>query len=363
MKKKVLICAGGTGGHLFPAQALALQLREKCPSIEIQFMAKGLNDNKHFRKDLFSFLDVASGTISKNPLKLVQGAFQLTKGVWQSLQAMRKRAPDLVIGFGSYHTLPVLFSSVFLQIPLILHESNSIAGKANRLFSKRAEWTGLFFPDAKSTIKGASREVNIPLRKEFESTKRPTKNEALAYYGLHAGKKTILVFGGSQGAQGINQLFLEALCHLKNKIDFQVLHLTGSASSVVEAYKQVAIEACVKEFEPKMHYALSVADLAICRAGASTIAELIAFQLPAIFIPYPHASDNHQEKNAEYVEKVIQGGKTFLQRTVVPAELAEAVISLLEDKKNQEIKAHLARYFEKMNKSDFCDEILKFLKG
>ena len=357
------MCAGGTGGHRVPAQALALQLGEKCPSIEIQFMAKGLNDNKHFRKDLFSFVDVASGTVSKNPLKLVQGVFQLTQGIWQSVKAMRVHAPDLVIGFGSYHSLPVLFSSALLQIPLILHESNSIVGKANRLFSKRAEWTGLFFPEAKATIKGAFREVNIPLREEFASTKRPTKDEAVAYYGLRASKKTILVFGGSQGAQGINQLFLEALCHLKNKMDFQVLHLTGSASSFVEAYKQAGIEACVKDFEAKMHFALSAADIAICRAGASTIAELIAFQLPAIFIPYPHAADNHQEKNAEYVEKVIQGGKVFSQKTVVSAELAEAVSSLLEDKKNQEMKAHLARYFEKSNKADFCDEILNFLKG
>jgi UDP-N-acetylglucosamine--N-acetylmuramyl-(pentapeptide) pyrophosphoryl-undecaprenol N-acetylglucosamine transferase len=363
MRKKVVIAAGGTGGHLFPAQALAVALKEKCPDIEVFFMAKGLQNNKHFRKDLFSFQDVISSSLSKNPLKLLYGCFQLLQGSFQSRKAMQKFLPDLVIGFGSYHTFPVLLAATFQRTPIILHESNSIAGKVNRFFSKKARWTGVFFPEAKKSFKGASRQVTVPLRKEFEVAARPSKKQALEYYGLDPDKKTILVFGGSQGARGINELFLEALSFVEAKQSIQVLHFTGSTSTAIAAYERYGIKAIVKEFEAHMQYAWAACDFVVSRSGAASIAEQIAFQVPAIMIPYPYAADNHQAKNAEFVEKVIQGAIVLEEKTLVPQKLFEAISRLLDDATRAQMKANLMAHFVQSKNSDFSDEILQFLKG
>lgn len=361
---KVVIGAGGTGGHLFPAQALAADLQEKLPGIEIVFMAKGLAGNARFQKGDFAFQDIASATFCKNPLKLLLNCCKLLQGTWQSILFLRKFKPDLVIGFGSYHTFPVVLGARLLSFPYIIHESNSVPGMVNRFLAKKARWTGVFFPEAAKLLTGRSKEVSIPLRKECTSAFQPSKESALNYYGLESGKKTLLVFGGSQGAFGINELLLQIAPLLNEKL--QLIHFTGSIESTAQAklqYERLGIVARVKDFETKMHFAWKTADCFIARSGSVTIAEQIAFAVPGIFIPYPKATENHQEKNARYVRDVLKGGLFFRQEALDPKFFAEQLNDFLKEESLTIMRENLARHSTRLGSCDFGDLIINFLKS
>lgn len=231
---KVVIAVGGTGGHLLPAQALAKKLRE-----EVVFMGPRLSASPYFFKG-FSFYDVTSG----------RRFYPLLKGVLQAYKLLKRIKPRIVVGFGSYHSFPVVLAAVLCRIPIALFEPNAVRGRVNRYF---ARW---------DLIKDL--EIAVPMYHK----EKVSKKEGLKYFGLKEGKKTLLIFGGSQGAEVLKKL----------KLDYQVIQLN--------------------RFEPNMHYAWSAADLAICRAGAVSVAEHEYYKVPAIFIPFPHATDNHQYENA-----------------------------------------------------------------
>lgn len=359
MAKKIVIAAGGTGGHLFPAQALALMLQEESPEdIEILFMGKGLKVNPYFRRN-YPYKDIQSATFSKCPLKLMKACYQLTKGSIESFYALREFKPDMIIGFGSYHSAPVLAAGHCLSIPIVLHDSNMVPGTVIKLFSRRALWTGVFFEDAAKSLRGETVVVDIPLRQEFKE--RVSREDVLQYYGLDAKKKTLLVFGGSQGAKTLNALLIDALQFFKRK-DIQVLHFTGgSTQDAEETYRRLGITACVKDFEPKMHFAWQACDFCITRAGAVTIAEQLLHQTPALFIPYPFATDNHQEKNALFVEHVVGGAKMILEKELDAKKLATELTHFVDEKRQSEMKKNLENYAQKQVRKSFCSEVLRGL--
>ena len=306
----VVFAASGTGGHLFPAQAAAQALVKEMPLVHVHFAGKGLNTNPNFDKE-FDFSDVDAGPITKNVLQAGASLYRLGKGTVQSVKLLLKLRPKLVIGFGSFHSVPVLAAAALLGIPYILHESNSIPGRVTRLFSKRALWTGLFFQDAAKYIRGKTIEVDIPLRRALMQ-ENITQKEARRYYGLDEDKKTILIFGGSQGAKSINELIKDSLPLLPKNIQF--IHFTGKYDvGLAEQYQAHGIAAYVKEFERNIHRAWIAADAVISRSGAVTIAEALFFQKPLFCIPYPYAQDNHQEYNAKWVEECLRGGMYLRQ--------------------------------------------------
>lgn len=310
--------AGGTGGHLFPALALA----EELEGYEILFVASGLSQSRFFNH-AYPFEEIASATFSlSKPLSILKGIPPILKGVKKSWEIIHSFEPDAVVGFGSYHTLPLLLAATLSKIPLILHEQNAIPGKVNRLFSPFAHTTAITFP---LQMRGKLRPVSFPLRK-------CPQIDPWNYFGLEKGRTTLLVFGGSQGAVRLNALFVEALPYLKN---YQVLHFTGKEEPGIKArYEELAIAHVVRIFEPHVPLAMTIADLAITRAGAATLAELTANQLPAILIPFPHASENHQEKNASY----FLGGECYLERELTGKKLAEAIRSFPIEQKKQKIE-------------------------
>lgn len=166
---KVLFAAGGTGGHLLPAQALAHQLQEKNEGLELLFAGALLSTNPYFDRETFPFQDVASTTPFRGGFFKKMGSFLvLLKGIWESWVLLCREAPDLVVGFGSFHAFPLLCAAVIKRIPLVLFESNAAAGKVIRLFSKKADFTGIYFPQAKKGLKGTTYEVEIP-RKHLSS--------------------------------------------------------------------------------------------------------------------------------------------------------------------------------------------------
>lgn len=325
MKKKILITAGGTGGHLFPAQALAQKLKQ---SEQVHFAAFGLAKSRYFDREQFSFDEILSATFSlKHPFKALVAMGTLLKGVMQARRLLRNFRPDLVVGFGSFFTLPILIAAKLQNIPIVLHEQNAIPGKVNRLFSRFAKLTTITFPHSAPFLKKKSLLVSFPIRTPIEKEKIDPWN----YFGLESGKKVLLIFGGSQGASRLNTLAVEAVLQLKAEV--QVIHLTGNKESVLaitQKYADHNIKACVKEFEKRMDLAWQIASCALCRAGAGTIVELIETQTPAILIPFPFATDNHQWKNGCYFVEEVGGGRLLDEATTTGDLLAAVIDQVIE---------------------------------
>lgn len=337
MIKKVLITSGGTGGHIFPAIGLAQELQKADHKIDIFFMAGGLQTNRYFDRKNFSYQEVAcSRLISKNPLKLILGLLNLFKGVGQSIRFMKQYRPDVVVGFGSFYTVSTLLAAKFLKIPIVLHEANSLPGKANKWFAPYAAYVGILFPATKYFIKGNTLEVGLPLREGYLRG-QILRKEALDYFQLDETTLTVLIFGGSQGSNAINNLLKEALWNTyENQI--QVIHLTGDKNVVEELtqiYSRYNIRSCVKPYEGSMNKAWEAADLFIGRAGASTIAESMEFEVPGILIPYPHATENHQEKNADFFVEEVGGGLKLLEKNLTSEGLSRALLCELKEIKTK----------------------------
>ena len=284
MSKKVVISLGGTGGHVYPGIALAESLIE---DVEVLFVGGRLSTNKYFSNSGYPFQEVSCSHSLKR-------FFPILKGGFQSRNILKQFAPNLVVGFGSYYTVPTLLAAKFQGIPFILHEANAILGRVNRVFSPYAAVTGVHFKETIKSCKGMCKHVGMPLRKGF-SPGLSLKKRAYDYFDLDPNKRTYLVSGGSQGASAINRIAVEAV----PKGD-QVIHLTGeNTDEYTLRYSERGVLACVRPFEKEMHLAWQIADFSVGRSGAGTIAEIEAFQVPSVFIPFPQSADGHQDLNAD----------------------------------------------------------------
>lgn len=332
--KKVFIATGGTGGHVLPSLAFAEELLEESSDLEVHFLGGKLARNRYFDKK-YSFTDVSCGRLSKNPFRLFAECIKIIFGILQSIKEILRQKPSLVVGFGSYYSFPVLMAALFTKTPLMLHESNSLPGLVSRLLSPYARMTAIQFEETKKRLSKAELSA-MPLKKSMRNN-LISKAEACSYFGLDEGRFTILVFGGSQGAVALNQLFSESASKLIGKLpSFQLIHLAGTKEQseiLKKYYKDARIKAAVKSFEEEMANAWLSADLVISRSGASSIAELIHFALPGILIPYPYAADNHQEHNAKAIERI--GGALVRTENELTSEIL--VEAILEVYRNLEI--------------------------
>lgn len=308
-KLKVLIAAGGTGGHLFPAQQLTELLKEDC---ELIFAGYKLSQSHFFEKEKIPFREIPSSPIKK-PLSFFISSL---KGLWKSVSLIWKWKPDVVVGFGSYHSFPVLLAAALLRKKLVLFEANCILGKVNRLFLPAAETIALQFP---AIVKKGVFVPMLPWKKKGWSG---TKEEARREYGLDPSRKTILVFGGSQGASFLNEKMPEVV----QGLDVQVLHLTGKGGKA-----EYSCSAVVKEFETEMGKAYAAADLVVCRSGAGSCAELIQFQKPSLLIPYPYAAEDHQRINGHFLTGAIGGGRMVIQKDATVERMREEIHLLWKD--------------------------------
>lgn len=325
---RLLIATGGTGGHIFPAQALAEGLK----GVEVLFAGAHLSSNRYFDKSRFAFRDVRSGAG-------VKGLLSVAGGIVDSVRVIRDFSPDLIVGFGSYHSFPLLAAGVFTRVPLVLWAADSVPGRVIRWFSPFAKVTAAQFPAASKQLKGTTCLADMPLR---YSKGAISKEEALAYYELPGKKPVCLVFGGSQGARFLNEKLPQVLG------DFEVIHLAGSPQEAARInYASFGIKAAVKPFETRMEMAWSAADVACLRAGAVTLAEALAFEVPALLIPFPHAMDNHQEMNADYLVSLGVAEKR-LESTLKLEEVASLLHSLkgrkVVERPNRSLKSVIMDY-------------------
>lgn len=328
-RKRVIFCAAGTGGHLFPAQQLATELQEE---YEILFAGKNLSKNPYFSRHDFAFLEVNAATFSLlKPWTLFKATFAIIEGFFQSLAILHRYKPALMIGFGSFFSLPLLLAAKVKNVPIILHEQNLLPGRVNRLFARHALFLATTFPTTEKYVKGRIQRVSFPQRLHDESVNR---KEAAAYFGLSEDPFTLLIFGGSQGALFLNQLAPELIVKLQHQ-ELQILHFVGKEGEVEKLnryYKEHKVKAVVKSFEPHMKRAYLLADIAICRSGAATINELLECALPACLIPFPLATDDHQTKNAEFFVDVVQGGWLYSQNEATLSKIVTTICSCDREK-------------------------------
>lgn len=368
MKKKVMIVVGGTGGHVYPSVSLANDLFKAEPGITLMFVGGDLKNNRFFEHKKFLNESVECAPInSRNPIRLLRNVIKILKGIWQSLSIIRRFKPDLIVGFGSFHTFPTLVAAKLVGIPILLHESNSAPGKVNRLLSKHALATGIHFPETADFLKGKTIEVGVPLREGY-NLGNYTKREARDYFLLDKDRITFLVFGGSQGAKKINQLVSEALSqHFEGyKECIQVLHFLGEGENKQEfqdIYDKNDIKATVKNFETRMDLAWAAADLLISRAGAATIAEQMEFEVPGVLIPYPFASDAHQDKNANFMSNTVGGSVTFLEKDLDSKILGKKIGTLLNHDRIllDAMQDALRLYKKTARQKDMCTFVLDHL--
>lgn len=358
--QRIIIAAGGTGGHLFPAQALAQQLQQYSSPSDILFVSGGLGKNRYFDRDKFLFKEISSSPlISKNPFKCIKGMACLIKGIKDSVTVIKKHRPDIVVGFGSYYTIPVLIAAKWLKIPIVLHEANSIPGRANLWLSPLAHCVGVHFPSTASSFKCKTFEVGLPLREGYQKEK-VDRLSSLAYFGLSSKMKTLLIFGGSQGAKAINDQIEKCIPQLTS-LSFQIIHLTGDEKKTEilrKIYEKSQIPACVKSFETQMQMAWRAADAFIGRSGASTIAESIEFEVPGILIPYPHATDNHQEKNADFLVETVKSARKLLESELDSDKLLQTLKEFIQNDLHLSMEA-LKFYKKRPSQLTLCQLILK----
>lgn len=301
----ILIAAGGSGGHLFPAQAMASQLQSP-----VIIAGHNLSKSQFLQKN-YPFHDIAASP----PKNIFRFIFSTLLGLFQSFHLFSKNKIDVVVGFGSFHTFPLLLAATILRKKIILFEANCSLGKVNRLFAPFAHKIAIQFPIKQKNGK----TVFVPLLPWKMPAKQVSKEEALAYFGLPS-RFTILIFGGSQGASFFNEIVLP---------DIQVIHFTGKGKW------EKRENGCVKEFEERMDLAYTAADIVICRSGASTVAELIRYAKPALLIPFPFSSEDHQRENAHFFVK-LGGGRLLDQKDATSQKIREEIEILRKGISNYE---------------------------
>jgi UDP-N-acetylglucosamine--N-acetylmuramyl-(pentapeptide) pyrophosphoryl-undecaprenol N-acetylglucosamine transferase len=317
---RVLIAGGGTGGHLFPGMALAEQFRLTEPAGEILFVG---TDNpleiSTLSKKGFDHVGIpAQGLKGRGLWQQIRSLAKIPKAFWRAVGIIRRFDPDIIIGVGGYASGPVALAARLMGKKLVIHEQNLIPGLTNRILGRFSHRVFITFPDNLAIFKTSKTVVTgNPVRQELLTVKTTERT---------TGRFTVLVLGGSQGAHAINCAVVEALDHLKEPARMRFIHQTGprDASWVASAYERHRIEATVAPFFQDMASIYRSAALVICRAGATTIAELTALGKAAIFVPFPFAASNHQELNARYVAES-GGGEVVLEQDLKGGLLAERI--------------------------------------
>ncbi len=322
---KVAVACGGTGGHVFPGMATARELLSR--GHEVTLWMTGRNTERSALKDWDGpVVQIpARGFPSGISFQSLQTMAKLSQAVWRCRSAMRLDRPDVLLAMGSYASVGPCGAARLLGVPIVLHEANVIPGRAVRLFSRSAATVGVGFEETRFHLHRSNlKVVGIPLRAELtEAARGLPPREAGVHSPFH-----LLVVGGSLGAHRLNEVVAQTMVRLQKKeLDISITHLTGAddEDTVREAYAAAGVKADVIAFTKYMAPLYQAADLAICRAGASTCAELAFFGVPALFVPYPSAAMDHQSANAHALEK--RGTADVVVESALTPEWLEAYLA------------------------------------
>ncbi len=362
MGKKVIIAGGGTGGHIFPAIAIANALKKRDSSLAILFVgARGRMEMEKVPQAGYDIkgLDIA-GFNRSSLIKNIWLPFKLIKSFFQVRRIVREFRPDAVIGVGGYSSFPVLRYAQAKGIPTFIHESNSFAGRSNILLGKKAtkifvatDGMETFFPRDRIVVSGN------PVREAISSAS-VTRTEGIKFFSLDPAKKTVLVVGGSLGAKSINEAtdkYLEEM--LGNGL--QLIWQTGRPyAEKAKARAAGKPGTWVNDFITKMEYAYAAADIVMARAGAMTVAELCVAKKPVLFVPYPFAAEDHQTVNAMNLVK--KNAALMVKDAEVMEKGIPMVMALAADENRQlELKENIAALGITDADKRVADEILKMI--
>ena len=329
-----MIMAGGTGGHVYPALAVAHELQRRGHAI-VWMGAPDSFESRTVPKHGFPIeLVRVSGLRGKGLVKLLLAPLLIARAMLDAWAALRKREPAVVLGMGGFAAGPGGLVARLWGVPLVIHEQNAAAGLTNRWLARIAQRVLEAFPQ---TFAGA-RTVGNPVRAEIQAVAEPG-----ARLAGRAGRAHVLVIGGSQGARALNERVPEALALLAPAERPEVRHQAGRTLEVAQAaYARAGVTASVEAFIDDMAAAYAWADLVVCRAGASTVAELAAAGVGAVLVPFPAAVDDHQTRNGEYL---VRAGAAVLipEARLSAAKLAETLRGLLADRARLLAMAQAAR--------------------
>ena len=322
--KTILVMAGGTGGHIFPALAVADELRAKGWKV-VWLGSKAGMESKLVPQYGFELVWVRfSGLRGKGLLRTLLLPLNLLIAFWQSARAIFQVRPDVVLGMGGYISFPGGMMAVALARPLVLHEQNSIAGLANKVLARVADRILVAFPNA---LKNAEWTGN-PVRRDIAQLPVPEER-----FRNRSGNLKVLVVGGSLGAQALNAALPRALALIPAAQRPEVTHQAGEKhlAMLEEAYRQADVSATTQAFIRDMAEAYATADLVICRAGALTVSELAAAGIASVLVPFPSAVDDHQTFNARYLAD--QSAAVLLpQADLTPRKLADLLLGFTREK-------------------------------
>ena len=357
---KFVISGGGTGGHIFPAIAIADALKRRCPEAEILFIgAEGRMEMDRVPKAGYKIEGLWISGFTKD-LSVLSLPFKLVSSLKKARKILKEFQPDAVIGVGGFASGPTLKAANWLGIPTIIQEQNSYPGKTNRNLGAKAKaicvaYNGMdrWFPQMKLHFTGN------PLRNNING--QCDRAESAAYFGVDPAKPIVLLVGGSQGALGINKGISAQIEKFKDS-DMQLIWQTGKFyyDEAVKEVKETHLEDHIKPtvFIDRMDYAYSAADVVISRAGAISISELALAQKPVIFVPLPTAAEDHQTKNA--MQLVDAGAALMVYNNETELVLIPKLQELLRDKKKQEeMRANIVQFARPNAADDIVDIILK----
>jgi UDP-N-acetylglucosamine--N-acetylmuramyl-(pentapeptide) pyrophosphoryl-undecaprenol N-acetylglucosamine transferase len=323
---RVMIAAGGTGGHIYPGIAVAKEIMRRDPASQVRFVGtrRGLETRLVPQSGFELSLIESAGLKNVGMLARVRGMILLPKSFLAARRLIKEFRPDVVIGAGGYVSGPVLLTAALLNVPTLAMESNALPGWTNRVLARFVKRAAVSFESAVPYFRGTAVVTGNPVRREFFDI--PLKSRDASHF-------SVLVFGGSQGARAINEAMVAALPHLSvYKNALRITHQTGEADfeKVQKGYASASwIEhADVRRYIDDMVAAFAISDLIIARAGATTSAELLAAGKAAIMIPFPLAADDHQRKNAEALEAE-GAARMILQSDLTGERLAAEIARLI----------------------------------
>ncbi len=354
---KVIVSGGGTGGHIFPAVAIANKIKENYPECDILFVgAEGKMEMEKVPQAGYKIIGLPiRGLQRKLTLKNLSVPFKLLSSLWKAKKIVKDFKPNVAIGVGGYASAATLRKAAQLGVPTLVQEQNSYPGITNKWLAKKAKticvaYDGLdrFFPKEKIVKTGN------PVRNEVVQIDRK-RDEAFQFFGLDSTKKTVLVIGGSLGAGTINISFKEHVSKLIEK-DVQVIWQCGKGyikNLTIFNDKLNSKHVFLSDFIYKMDLAYAAADIIVSRAGAMSVSELCLIRKPAILVPSPNVSEDHQTKNA--MALVDENAAILVKDTEAKSKLIPQIIDLLDD---EDLQSNLSENIEKLGISDAADRIL-----
>ncbi|UCH82203.1 MAG: undecaprenyldiphospho-muramoylpentapeptide beta-N-acetylglucosaminyltransferase [Nitrospiraceae bacterium] len=358
----IVIAGGGTGGHIFPALAVARELRNTIDNVSITFVGtvRGI-ESRIIPKEGYDIRFIRSeGLVGRDVVSTCRSLSRLPMSLLDSRRILKEIHPDLVLGVGGYSSGPLVFCARLMGIPSLIHEQNTLPGLTNRILGKIADIIAVtyhesmkYFPPEKTYLTGN------PVREEILKGDR---DRGCKTFSLDKHLFTIFIFGGSSGASTINRALGEALVYLEPfKKSIQFLHQTGEKDfdAVKEIYSSKGFRGTVLPFAYEMADAYAVADLIISRAGATTLAELTACGKAAILVPYPYAAGNHQEINARKLWDV-GAAQMILDSELNGRTLSDMIKYLLED---TDAIGEMERTSQSLGSSEATKKIVELIKG